>query len=51
MNPHYLLDLETGLRLLHELNTVPMSPKRRGDLECALEAVQVVLDLYEVDFR
>jgi hypothetical protein len=44
-------DLEQGLKILHELNAVPMSLSRRSDLEVALEAVQIILGLYEIDNR
>ena len=51
LNPLYMQDLEQGLKLLHELNSVAMSGSRRDKLETALEAVKEILGMYWVDYR
>jgi hypothetical protein len=48
---HYKRDLQVALRLLDELNNCVMSRRRRDILETSLEAVLIVLDMYEVDNR
>lgn len=45
-NPLLMQDLETALKIRHELSSVPMSDSRRVTLETSFEAVQIVLDLY-----
>lgn len=51
LNSFYLRDLQQYLRLVDELNNCVMSDGRRGELETAKEILEVVLDMYEVDYR
>ena len=51
LNSFYLRDLEQYLRVISDLNNVVMSPKRRGVLETAKKALEVVLGMYELDYR
>lgn len=46
---YYRADLEKYFEVVFELNNCVMSPGRRELLENCKEALEVVLDLYEVD--
>ena len=45
---HYAADLTTLLKIVDELNNSLMMPARRAVLETCKEALEVVLDLYEI---
>ena len=48
MNPYYLQDLETYFKIADELDHSLMMPARRAVLETCREALEIVLDLYEI---
>ena len=48
---HYRQDLGRYLALVSELNNCVMSPARREELEWSKVVLEVVLDMYEVDYR
>ena len=56
MNPaavraQYAADLEQYLALIDELNNSLMHPNRRALLETCKHALEIVLEMYEVDNR
>lgn len=46
--PSYATDLEQYLEIVYELNNSLMMPARRQTLETCKEALEIVLDLYEI---
>lgn len=51
VNGYYLTDLKQYLRIMDELNNVVMSSKRRRTLEDSKEILEIILDMYEIDWR
>ena len=51
MQPSYAADLAQYLALMDELNNSLMHPYRRAVLETCKHALEIVLEMYEVDNR
>ena len=51
MNPYYMRDLEQLLSIRYELEHTPLSPRQRQVKETSLEALQIILDMYNQDNR
>ncbi len=49
--PSYAADLEQYLALMDELNNSVMHPNRRALLETCKHALEIVLEMYEIDNR
>ena len=48
---HYAADLTKYLEIVDELNNSLMMPARRAVLETCKEALEIVLEMHEVDNR
>ena len=49
--PSYAADLTKYFEIMDELNNSLMHPNRRAMLETCAEALEVVLELYDIDYK